>query len=72
MLRLVELVMLGFFSACFSVHVMCPTMYRVSVECHVGALASGSETVTTSFAGHNLCFHPVFGYFSVLFILPIF
>ena len=36
MLLSVRLVMLGFFSACFSVCVLCSTMYQVSVECCVG------------------------------------
>ena len=77
-LRVVAYVMIGwtgrvvFFSACFSVQVVCSTMYQVSVKCHVGALASGLETITTSFAGRNLCFRPVFCYFRVLFILPKF
>ena len=72
MLRLIGLVMLGLFSACFSVREMCSTMYQVSVECCVGAVAPGSETVTTSFTGRSYCFRPVFCYFGVLFILPRF
>ena len=53
MLRLVVLVVLGFFSTCFLIRVMCSTMYQVSVECHKGAVAPESETVMTSFTGHN-------------------
>ena len=48
-----RLVLLGLFSACFSVHIMCSTMYQVSVECHVGAVAPGLETIMTSFTGRN-------------------
>ena len=38
---------------CFSVCVMCSTMYKVSIKCREGAVAPELGTVMTSFTGRN-------------------